>query len=166
MPDRDVVSLAVEHVPDEIITLRDTIAAAEAGRPGHVWERHRDVYDDIKKLKDRCEENGHPLVIALTGKPGTRRRLMRNGRDARRTCVMCGTEEVGRPANGFLYRFLFGRTRWTFEKLNGHITRAFRDPEWYFETMSIVRQYSLPTDIVLYRAFPPRLPSSILANER
>jgi|HubBroStandDraft_4_1064222.scaffolds.fasta_scaffold474912_2 hypothetical protein len=36
-------ALAVEQVPDEIIILRDTIATVEAGRPGHIWERHRDV---------------------------------------------------------------------------------------------------------------------------
>ena len=162
MPERDD---AVEKVPNEIIVLRDTIATVEAARPGHVWERHRVSYEEIKRLKDRCEEKGHPLVIALAGKPGTMRRLMRNGRDERRTCVMCGTEEVGRAANGFLGLFLLGRGRWQFEKLNGRITRRFTNPEWYFETMSIMRQYSLPSDIVLYHAFPPRVPSSILARE-
>jgi hypothetical protein len=163
--DGDILAFVMEHLPDEIRTLRDTLAKAEAERPGQVWERHRDVYDHIKKLKDRCEETGHSLVISLTGKPGTRRRWMRNGRDERRACIMCGTEEIGKMATGFIYRFLFRKAAWRFEKLNGHITRTFTDPEWYLETVSIFRQFSFPTDVVLYHAFPPRIPPSVLANE-
>src|SRR5690348_12791894 len=119
----DAVVLLTEQLPNDIRALRDTIAEAEARRPGHVWERHRDVFDDIQDLKRQCGESGHSLLIALSGKPGNSLILNRYGRDERRTCVMCGTEEVGKLATGFLRRFFTGRTKWHFETLTGHITR-------------------------------------------
>jgi hypothetical protein len=75
---------------------------------------------------------------------------------------MCGTEEVGTLATGFLFRFLLRRAMWKFERLKGHITRTFSDREWYFETVSFIRDFSFSTDVVLHHAFPPRLPSSFL----
>ncbi len=165
MLDRDDVTVLIEHVPGELIALRDSIANAETEPASHVWEHQRKLSEQIKALKDKCgAEAGHSLIIALAGKPGTRRRLMRNGRDERRTCIMCGTEEVGTLATGFLSRFLLRRAKWKFESFNGHITRIFADPAWYFETVSIIRQFSFPTAVVLHHAFPPRLPSSLLAD--
>ena len=119
-----------------------------------MWERNRKLFEHIKELKDRCGEAGHPLIIVLAGRAGTRRWLMRNGRDERRTCIMCGTEEVGALATGFVSRFLLRRAKWKFERLNGHITRTFRDPEWYFETASIIKHFSFSTHVVLHHAFP------------
>ncbi len=158
MLDRDVVAVSLEHVPDEIRAFRDSIATAESEGEGPMWERRREASGHIKELKDRCGTAGHSLIITLAGKPGTRRQLMRNGRDERRACIMCGTEEVGNLATGFLPRFLLRRAGWKFEKLNGYITRTFKDPEWYFETLSVIREFSFSTDVVLHHAFPPRLP--------
>ena len=99
------------------------------------------------------------MTIVLAGNVGARRRLMRNGRNERRTCIICGTEEVGTLVTGFLHRFLFRRAVWKFEKLNRQAARTFTDPEWYLETGNIVRNFSFSTDVVLQHAFPPRVPS-------
>ena len=118
MLDRDVIAVLIEHVPDEIRTLRDRIADTEAQRIGPVLERYRELHEHIQELKDRCAQAGHSLTIVLAGKAGTRRRLMKNRRDERRACVMCGTEEIGTPATRFLSRFLLRRGKWKFETLN------------------------------------------------
>lgn len=157
----DVVAVLLEHVPDEIRKRRDTIAREETEHDGHTWEHHRELYDHINELRDACEKAGHPLIIALTGKPGTRRRLMRNGRDERRTCIMCGTEEVGTIVTRFFVRFLLRRAAWKFERLNGYVTRTFSDAQWYFEIASVIRHFSFSTDVVLYHAFPPKFPPSL-----
>lgn len=156
----EVVAFFIERVPDEIRVLRDNIAKAETDDGGPMWERHREVHAHITELKDKCGETGHPLIVALAGKSGTRRRLMKDGRNERRACIMCGTEDVGTLATGFLRRFLFRKAKWKFEKLNGHISRIFIDPEWYFETLSVIRNFSFPTNVLLHYAFPPRLPRS------
>jgi hypothetical protein len=31
----------------------------------HLQTEHRDVHEQIKKLKDRCEDTGHPLLVTL-----------------------------------------------------------------------------------------------------
>ena len=161
MVSRDVATLFMEHMPDDKIrSLRDSIAKAEAELTAPLWERHRDLHGRIEELKDKCEEAAHSLSIVLAGNVGTRRRLLRNGRDERRTCIICGTEEVGTLATGFLRRFLFRRAVWKFEKLNRHAARTFIDPEWYLETCGIVRNFSFSTDIVLQHAFPHRVPFS------
>lgn len=158
---RDVVEFFIEQVPDKIRVLRDNIAKAETDDGGPMWERHREVHAHITDLKDKCGEAGHPLTIALAGKSGTRRRLMKNGRNGRRACIMCGTEDVGTLAAGFLPRLLFRKVKWEFQTLkNGHISRTFSDPEWYFETLSVIRNFSFSTDVVLHHAFPARLPPS------
>jgi hypothetical protein len=138
--------------------LRDSIARAEADLDAPMWERHKELHGRIEELKDKCEEAAHSLTIVLAGKAGTRRHLMRNGRNERRTCILCGTEEVGTLETGFLRRFLFRNVEWKFEKLNRHTARTFTDPEWYFETCYIVRNFSFSTDVVLQHAFPPRVP--------
>jgi hypothetical protein len=84
------------------------------------------------------------LTIVLAGNVGMRRRLLRNIRNERRTCIICGTEEVGTLTTGFLRRFLFRNAVWRFEKLKRDAARAFSDPEWYLETCSIVRNFSFP----------------------
>ena len=165
MLSRDVVSIFLEKVPDEIRDLRDSIATAERDEAGAVWERQRSLQGRVKELKDRCAENSHPLSIVLAGKVGTRRRLMRNRRDERRTCVMCGTEEVGTLATGAASRILFRKAEWKFEILNGYISRTFTDPQWYLETAYILRNFSFPTDVVLQHAFPiPASPSLFVSN--
>src|ERR1700730_19462029 len=102
---------------DEIRSLRDSIAKAEAELTAHMWERHRERHGLIEELKRKCEEAAHSLTIVLAGNVGARRRLMRNGRNERRTCIICGTEEVGRLWPGFLPRFLFRKAVWKFEIL-------------------------------------------------
>jgi hypothetical protein len=130
MLNTDVVSLFIEHVPnDEIRCLRDSLAKTEEELDGPTWECHREQHRRIKELKDKCEQTGHSLVIALAGNVGTRRRLMRNGRNERRTWVLCGTEEVGTIETGFPARFLFRKAVWKFQKLNGYVARIFTDPE-------------------------------------
>jgi hypothetical protein len=165
MLDRDIIAELLEHVPEEIKTLRDRIAHTEAEHLGPMLEHYRELHDHIKELKDRCAQAGHSLTVELAGRAGKRRRLMRNRRDERRACMMCGTEEIGTLATGFLSRFLLRRARWKFETLNGHISRIFSDSEWYFETLSVVRHFSFSTEVVLYHAFPPRLPSSFLNGQ-
>ena len=160
----DVVSVILEQVPDEIRNLRDSIATAERDETGPMWERQRALQARVKELKDRCGQNSHPLSIVLAGKVGTRRRLMRNRRDERRTCVICGTEEVGTLATGAASRFLFRKAEWTFESLNGYISRTFTDPQWYLETVYIVRNFSFPTDVVLQHAFPIQAPPSLFLS--
>jgi hypothetical protein len=158
MVSRDVVAFFMEHMPDdEIRTLRDSIAKAEAELAAPIWERHRELHGRIEELKHKCEEAAHSLTIVLAGNVGTRRRLMRNGRNERRTCILCGLEEVGTLATGFLRRFLFQNAVWKFERLNRPSTRTFTDPEWYLETCSIVRNFSFSTDVVLQHAFPHRV---------
>ncbi len=156
----DVVAFFIEKVPDEIRIIRDDIAKEEINGTGQIWEHNRQLSGHIKELKNRCEQAGHSLIIVLAGLTGTRRRMMRNHRDERRTCIMCGTEEVGKVATGFMTRLLLGRSKWKFETLNGHISRTFNDPGWYFETVSIIRNFSFSTDVVLHHAFPHRIPPS------
>jgi len=161
MVSRDVATLFMEQMPDDKIrSLRDSIAKAEAELTAPMWERRRDLHGRIEELKDKCEEAAHSFTIVLAGNVGTRRRLMRNGRNERRTCIICGTEEVGTLATGFLPRFLLRKAVWKFEKLNRHAARTFTDPEWYLETCSIVRNFSFSTDVVLQHAFPHRVPFS------
>src|SRR5713226_4542078 len=151
MVSRDVAALFMEHMPDdEIRSLRDSIAKAEAELTAPMWERHRELHG-------KCEEAAHFLTIVLAGKVGTRRRLMRNGRNERRTCLLCGSEEVGELATGLLRRFLVRKAVWKFEKLKRDAARTFSDPEWYLETCSIVRNFSFSTDVVLQHAFPHRV---------
>jgi hypothetical protein len=159
MVSTEVVTLFMEHMPDdEIRTLRDGIAKAEAELAAPMWERHRELHGRIKELKAKCEEAKHALTIVLAGNAGTRRRLMRNGRNERRTCIICGTEEVGTLATGFLRRFWSRKAVWKFEQMNRHTARTFTDPEWYLETCNIVRNFSFSTDVVLQHAFPSRVP--------
>jgi len=96
MVSRDVAALFMEHMPDdEIRSLRDSIAKAEAELSAPMWERHRELHGRIEELKDKCEAAAHSLTIVLAGNVGTRRRLLRNSINERRTCLICGTEEVG-----------------------------------------------------------------------
>jgi len=155
MLDRDTATVFIEQVPDEIRSLRDSIAKGEAEHVGSTWERYRELGRYVTELKDRCGKAGHSLIIVLAGEVGTRRRFMKNCKDERRTCVMCGTEEAGTLATGFLVRFLFRRASWKFEKLNGYISRTFNDPDWYLETVSVIRNCAFSTDVVLHHAFPP-----------
>src|SRR5260370_6959271 len=155
MVSRDVAALLMEHMPDdEIRRVQDSIDKGEAGVSARMWERHRELDGRIEELKGKCEEAGHFLTIVLAGKVGTRRRLMRNGRNERRTCLLCGSEEVGQLATGLLRRFLVRKAVWKFEKLKRDAARTFSDPEWYLETCSIVRNFSFSTDVVLQHAFP------------
>ena len=165
MLSREVVAFFIERVPDEIRVLRDNIAKAETDDGGPMWDRQREAHAHITELKDKCGEAGHPLIIALAGKSGKRRRLMKDGQNERRACIMCGTEEVGTLATGFPPRFLLRKAKWKFDKFNGHISRIFTDPEWYFETLSVIRNFSFPTNVVLHHAFPPRLPFSFLGSQ-
>jgi hypothetical protein len=88
MVSRDVATLFMEHMPDdEVRSLRDSIAKAEAELTAPMWERHRELHGRIEELKDKCEEAAHSFTIVLAGNVGTRRRLMRNGRNERRTCM-------------------------------------------------------------------------------
>jgi hypothetical protein len=89
MVSRDVAALFMEHMPDDkISSLRDSIAKAEAELTAPLWERHRDLHGRIEELKDKCEEAAHSLTIVLAGNVGTRRRLLRNVRNERRTCII------------------------------------------------------------------------------
>jgi hypothetical protein len=124
-----------------------------------VWERHRDLHGRIEELKAKCEEAAHSLTIVLVGKLGTRRRLMRNGWNERRTCMICGTEEIGELVTGFLRGFLVRKAMWKFEKLTRQAARSFTDLEWYLETCGIVRNFSFSTDVVFQHAFPRRIAS-------
>jgi hypothetical protein len=160
MVSRDAVALFMEQMPDdEVRALRDSIAGAEGELAAPIWERQRALQGRVKDLKARCETAEHSLTIVLAGAPGRRRRLMRDRRNERRSCIMCGTEEVGTLATGFLRRFLFRRAVWKFEKLKRPAARTFTDREWYFETCSIVRNLSFSTDVILQHAFPPRVPN-------
>ena len=154
----DIIEFFLEHLPDdEIRSLRDRIAKAEAELTHPLWEHRQARSKQIKELKEKCAQGSHALTIVLAGKVGTRRRLMRNGWNERRTCLMCGTEEEGTLATGFLARFLFRKGIWKFMKLNRDAARTFIDPEWYLETCSIVRNFSFSTEVVVQHAFPPRL---------
>jgi len=158
MVSRDAAALFLEHMPDEETrSLRDSIAKAEAELIAPRWERHRELHGRIVELKDKCDKAAHSLTIVLAGYVGTRRRLMRNGRNERRTCIMCGAEEVGTLTTGFLRRFLLRKAVWKFEKLKRDASRTFTDPEWYLETCSIIRNSSFSTDVVLQHAFPHRV---------
>ena len=155
MASEEIVTLYLEHLPDdEIRSLRDSIAKAEAEFTGPVWDHRRGQHERVKELQDKCGKASHALTIVLAGRVGTRRRLMRNGWNEYRTCVMCGTEEEGTLATGFLYRFLLRKAVWKFEQLNGYAARTFTDPEWYLETRGIVRNFSFSTDVVLQHASP------------
>jgi hypothetical protein len=156
---RELVALFMEQLPDdEIRSLRDSIAKAEAESTGPIWDHRREERKRIKELMDKCGNASHALTIVLAGNVGTRRRLMRNGWNECRICLMCGTEEEGTLATGFLYRFLFRKAEWKFGKLNGYAARTFTDPEWYLETRGIVRNFSFSTDVVLQHASPPVRP--------
>lgn len=157
----DVVALFMENLPDdEIRSLRDNIAKAENELAGPIWDHAREQHKYVVELKDKCEKASHFLTIVLAGNVGTRRRLMRNGWNERRICIMCGTEEEGTLVTGSLRRFLLRKAAWKFEKLNRQAARTFTDPQWYFETCGIVRNFSFPTAVVLAHAFPPRVPFS------
>ena len=159
MDSRELVALFMEQLPDdEIRSLRDNIAKAEVEFTGPIWEYRREQHERIKELQDKCGKASHALTIVLAGRVGTRRRLMRNGWNERRTCLMCGTEEEGTLATGLLSRLLFRKAVWKFEKLNGYAARTFTDPEWYLETRGIVRNFSFSTDVVLQHASPPVRP--------
>ena len=55
MVSRDVATLFMEHMPDDDIrSLRDSIAKAEAELTAPMWERHRDLHGRIEELKDKC----------------------------------------------------------------------------------------------------------------
>src|ERR1700674_1504656 len=95
MVSRDVAALFMEHTPDdEIRSLRDSIAKAEAELSAPRWERHRELHGRIEELKEKCEAAAHSLTIVLAGNVGTRRRLLINSRNERRTCIICGTEVI------------------------------------------------------------------------
>lgn len=158
MVSRDIAALFIEHTPnDEIRSLRDSIAKADAELSAPMWERHRELQGRIEELRDKCEAAAHSLTIVLAGSVGSRRRLLRNCRNERRTCLICGTEEVGSLTTDFLRRFLFRKGVWKFEKLKQDAARVFGDPEWYLETCNIVRNFSFSTDVVLQHAFPHRV---------
>src|SRR5260370_558524 len=75
MVSRDVAALFMEHMPDdEIRSLRDSIAKAEAELTAPMWERHRELHGRIEKLKGKCAEAAYSLTIVLARKVGTRRR--------------------------------------------------------------------------------------------
>jgi hypothetical protein len=153
---RELVALFMEHQPDdEIRSLRDSIAKAEAEFTGPIWDHRREQHQRIKELMDKCGKASHALTIVLAGRVGTRRRLMRNGWPECRTCLICGTEEEGTLATGFWPRFLFRKAVWKFEKLNCYAARTFTDPEWYLETCGIIRNFWFSTDVVLQHASPP-----------
>ena len=93
MNSRELVALFMEHLPDdEIRTLRDSIANAEAQFTGTIWDHRREQHERIKELQDKCGKASLALTIVLAGSVGTRRRMMRNGWNECRTCLMCGTE--------------------------------------------------------------------------
>ena len=82
MVSREVAALFMEHMPDdEIRSLRDSIAKAEAELSAPRWERHRELHGQIEELKDKCEAAAHSLTIVLAGNVGTRRRLLRSRRN-------------------------------------------------------------------------------------
>src|SRR5262249_36525223 len=70
------------------------LLTAETEYAGRYWENYREHSGRIKELKDRCEQAGHSLIIALEGKAGTRRRLFKNARDARRAAKYKNEEEA------------------------------------------------------------------------
>ncbi len=50
MVSRDVAALFMEHMPDdEIRSLRDSIAKAEAELTAPMWERHRELHGRIEE---------------------------------------------------------------------------------------------------------------------
>ncbi len=154
----ETVEFFLEHIPDdEIRSLRDRIAKAEAEFTVPMWEHRQAQGKQIKELREKCAQGSHALTIVLAGNVGTRRRLMRNGWNERRTCLMCGTEEEGTLTTGFLARFLLRKGVWKFAKLNRHAARTFTDPEWYLETCGIIRNFSFSTEVLVQHAFPPRL---------
>ncbi len=164
MLNSDVVTIFMEQVPEDVRSLRDGLAKAEIDNDP-TWERRRELQGRIKDLKNRCEESAHSLIIVLAGNVGTRRRLMRNERAERRTCIMCGTEEVGTLATGSISHFMLRRAEWKFDRLNGYVSRTFADPQWYFETLSVIRNFSFSTDVVLQHAFPPQIPVSLSSDQ-
>jgi hypothetical protein len=154
----DTVEFFLEQIPDdEIRSLRDRIAKAEAEFSGPMWEHRQAQSRQIKELKEKCAQGSHALTIVLAGNVGTRRRLMRNGWNERRTCLMCGSEEEGTLATGVFARFLFRKGVWNFAKMNRYAARTFTDPEWYLETCGIVRNFSFSTEVLIQHAFPARL---------
>ena len=57
MVSRDVATLFMVHMPDdEVRSLRDSIAKAEAELTAPVWERHRELHGRIEELKGKCKE--------------------------------------------------------------------------------------------------------------
>ena len=117
----------MEHLPDdEIRSLRDCMAKAEAEFTGPIWDHRRERHKRIKELMVRCGKASHALTIVLAGRAGTRRRLGRNGWPECRTCLVCGSEEEGNLATGFFHRSLFRKAVWKFENLNW-AARTFTD---------------------------------------
>jgi len=56
MVSRDVAALFMVHMPDdEVRSLRDSIAKAEAELTAPMWERHRELHGRIQELKGKCE---------------------------------------------------------------------------------------------------------------
>jgi hypothetical protein len=67
----------MEHMPDdEIRSLRDSIAKAEAEITAPMWERHRELNGRIGELKDKCAGAAHSVTVVLAGDVGKRRRLL------------------------------------------------------------------------------------------
>jgi hypothetical protein len=63
---RDVVALFLEHMPDdEIRSMRDSIAKAEAELAAPMWERHRELHGRIEELRNKCEAAAHSLTIVF-----------------------------------------------------------------------------------------------------
>ena len=55
MVSRDVATLFMAHMPDdELRSLRDSIAKAEAELTAPVWGRHRELHGRIEELKRKC----------------------------------------------------------------------------------------------------------------
>jgi hypothetical protein len=51
----EFVALYLEHLPDdEIRSLRDSIAKAEAEFTGPVWDHRREQHEQVKELQDKC----------------------------------------------------------------------------------------------------------------
>lgn len=113
----EIFEFFLEHMPDdEIRSLRDRIAKTEAEFTAQTWDDRQAQSKQIKELKEKCAQGSHALTIVLAGNLRTRRRLMRNGWNERRTCLMCGTEEEGTLTTGLFARFLLGKGVWKFAR--------------------------------------------------
>jgi cell division septum initiation protein DivIVA len=86
MVSRDVATLFMVHMPDdEVRSLRDSIAKAEAELTAPVWERHRELHGRIEELKRKCEEAAHSLEEPRVHRDATGRD--RRVRRPRATCT-------------------------------------------------------------------------------